>query len=301
MIVSKTKRHLTRFDEMTLPTMEKMLPLEALVKKETPVINERKTFPRLAVASLAIVALVVATALVIGSVAGGNEKQIDPDNSLVLNNDSENTSMPSVLEGESFGEESPIDSSVSEKSDVPKNLPIVSCGKYTSAGTSSLVKVYPGEVVISTMGGGHVSKAELQDDVLYAVCFVASYLQSTEYKEGLERIEEEYESIDDPNFLEEYKKQDEFSKAIREAVTAKMYEYLEGLNIEFYDKTVYVIDSENGKVLSEDVYRIAFLTKEQIDSLKGGEDYGILVVQVFEEMAKMDNEPVYINEWASNS
>ncbi len=294
----KLERLFAGIDEMPMPAIEKMLPAEALIKKTSPVIEKIYTFPRLAVATLAVVALVAVAALVIRNAANSNGKNI---NNLVLNNSSEssNTSIPSILEDESFGEESPIDSSLSEESDVPKDLPIVSCGKYTSGGPSSSVEVYPGEVVISTMGGGRVSKTELQDDVLYAVCFVACYLQSTEYKEGLERIEEEYESIDDLNFLEEYKKQDEFSKATREAVTAKMYEYLEGLNIGFYDKTVYVIDSENGKIWSEDVYRIAFLTKEQIDTLKGGEDYGILVVQVFEEMAKKDNEPVYINEWAS--
>ena len=32
------------------------------------------------------------------------------------------------------------------------------------------------------------------------------------------------------------------------------------------------------EILSENVYRVAFLTKKQIKALKGGEDYGIKAV-----------------------
>lgn len=91
----------------------------------------------------------------------------------------------------------------------------------------------------------------------------------------------------------------EYERIARENANAKMYEYLDSLGIKFYDKTVYVYNSmsEEKEILSERVYRVAFLTKDEIKSLKGGEDYGIRVVQVFEEMAKQDNEPVYLQPW----
>lgn len=99
----------------------------------------------------------------------------------------------------------------------------------------------------------------------------------------------------------DYKKV-EFTKQINEAAKAKMYGYLEGLGIRFYDKTVYVHfslieDYTEKELISESVYRIAFLTKEEIKALKGGEDYGIFVELVFDELAKMDNEPVHLEPW----
>ena len=80
-----------------------------------------------------------------------------------------------------------------------------------------------------------------------------------------------------------------------------MYEYLDSLGIKFYDKTVYVYYglSETEEPISEKVYRVAFLTKSEIAALKGGEDYGLWVKLVFEEMAKQDNEPVHLNAWVS--
>ncbi|MBQ3082247.1 MAG: hypothetical protein IJC49_07315 [Clostridia bacterium] len=288
------KKRFMRLDQLALPAMEKMLPPEALVKKEAPVIEKRRAFPRLAVASLAIVALVVATALVIGSVTGGNKKQIDPDNSLVLNNDSENTSIPSAEH-----------TSTEESEATRKDMPIVSCGKFTSFETTSVVVVNLGEVALTTMKGGKKDIEKLQDDVLFAVCFAADFYESPEYIEETERIRKEYaekESLGIPvDPIEKYKKIEKFYRTISEKLTPKMYEYLESLNIEFYDKTVYVFNSATNKLMSEEVYRIAFLTKEQIQSLKGGEDYGIRVTLVFEEMAKQDNEPVYLNEWYSVS
>ena len=85
-----------------------------------------------------------------------------------------------------------------------------------------------------------------------------------------------------------------------------MYEYLENIGVVFYDKNVYFYNPFSKDYnYREKAYRVAFLTKEEIESLKGGEDYGILVEIVCEELAKMDNEPVYLdaiiirNAWKS--
>ncbi len=289
----KIKNLFAGIDEMPLPKTEKMLPPEALVNKDTPVITKRKPFPMLAAASLAIVALTVVTVPFIGS---------------VLNPVGEETDNNSLLKDESvFGEshESQVNSTVSDYSEAPIiDMPIVSCGKYTSYGANSYVGGKPGEVVLTTMHGGVDDINELKDGVLYAVDFIAYFLESPEYQEGLERIRKEAKekhplglTLEDT--LEMYAEEHEFYESTKKNEYTKMYEYLESLDIEFYDKTVYIRSSLTNKIDSEEVYRIAFLTKEQIQSLKGGENYALKIRIVFDELAKMDNEPVYLNEWYS--
>lgn len=279
------KKRFMRLDQLALPAMEKMLPPEALVKKEAPVIEKRRAFPRLAVASLAIVALVVATALVIGSVTGGNKKQIDPDNNLVLNNNSENTSIPSA------------EHTSTEESEAPrKDMPIVSCGKYGTIDNSSTI-VYPGGVAMCSMDGSrfNIDIDGLQCDVLYAVCFRADFSRYTEYEKGIKQIEEEArENSWSPR--EELEKMEEFYNSINETATADMYNYLEEIGIEFYDKNVYTVNSAANaeEIVFDKTFRVAFITKEQIKVLKGGDIYGIRVEIAFDELAKMDNEPVYV-------
>ncbi len=284
-------------DEMSLPAIEKMLPPEALVKRKAPVIEKRKAFPKLAVASLAIVALAVATGLVIGSVAGGNEKQLYPNNNLVLNNDIENTSTPSILENEASDNGASAEHTSTEESEVSrKDMPIVSCGKYGRIDNSSTI-VYPGGVAMRSMDGSRsdIDIDGLQCDVLYAVCFRADFFQYTEYEKGIQQIEEEArENSWSPR--EELEKMEEFYNSINEIATADMYNYLEEIGIEFYDKNVYTVNSTTNaeEIVFKKTFRVAFITKEQIKALKGGDIYGIVVEIAFDELAKMDDEPVYV-------
>lgn len=357
----KLKKLFAGIDEMPLPKTEKMLPPEALVNKDTPVITRRKPFPMLAAASLAIVALTVVTVPFIGSVV--NYRGEDPDNNSLLKNES--------LFGESH--ESQANSTVSEYSEAPIiDMPIISCGKYNPMGTDSTVSAKPGEVVLTTMRGGGVSVDGqnpfdyLKDDVLYAVTFLADYNYSQAYKDGIARLKDEWREKRNAvaekilNYLKEHEKEEyddviqgferrcetypsekgdydcfcdfvvwhmyisylpqptwfmpmksemklaseeleektmEFGRITRETANKSLYEYLEGIGIKFYDKTVYVCDDFTNEIKSEEVYRVAFLTKEQIQALKGVENYGILVKSVFDELAKMDNEPVYLKPW----
>lgn len=361
----KLKKLFAGIDEMPLPKTEKMLPPEALVNKDTPVITKRKPFPMLAAASLAIVALTVVTVPFIGSVL--NPLGEETDNNSLLKNES--------LFGESH--ESQANSTVSDYSEAPIiDMPIISCGKYNPMGTSSTVSAKPGEVVLTTMRGGGVRVDGqnpfdyLKDDVLYAVTFLADYNYSQAYKDGIARLEKEKQEKRKAvvekalNYLKEHEKEKyddviqgferrcetypsekgnydefcnyavwniynmyhcrgpvvpewyvdfasevnligeeceektmEFRRITRETAHKSLYEYLEGIGVKFYDKTVYVHSSFTNEILYEKVYRVAFLTKEQIQALNWEEDYGILVQRVFEELAKMDNEPVHLEPW----
>lgn len=363
MIIRKTKKRLARFDEMTLPAMEKMLPSEALVKEDASIIRKRKVAPRIALASLAMVTLIVATALVIGSAANSA-------------NDTQSEEL-AVLDNELSVRESFFSSAVAEESEKQKaNLPIVSCGKASMLFSSNeLPAIEPGDVAVETMRNSRIPIEELQDDVVYAVWFSADYWESPQYKEGIKRLDdeerknkyeqadkviaylkehekEEYEdcieaykecSLDDfrdfvldyvsysfpngertpqwlapivselrQNYEEHEKKREEFRRQTRDTSNAKMHEYLESIGIEFYDKTVYLYtpkfdhdadeyNYDEKEIHGSRVYRMAFLTKEEIASLKGDEDYGIAVVIAFDEMAKRDTEPVYLMPWVVNA
>jgi len=360
----KIEKLFVSIDELTLPKVDKMLPPEALIKKDAPITEKRKPFSRFAVASLAMAALIVVTALIISSIASSAPENTKKD-------------APAALDSQLIGYESIFSSVSSEESKVQKkDMPIVSCGNYNSNMSNACERFVPyGEVAIETMRGASLSESEvdkLQDDVLYAVYFSADYdgygdyFAPTEYNKEIRRLDEEgaakrkeaeeraiafiekhakaenhpfldsyhfrnfnYHEIceaiyqnpteywpgqDDPEFEEvstavrriwdEYEeKRWEFVRITRENTTAKMYKYLDSLGIEFYDKTVYIVDPLTGNedILSEEVYRVAFLTKEEILSLKGGEDYGLRVVLVFEELAKPDNEPVYLQPWFVNA
>lgn len=351
------KMRLMSFDKVSLPEKEKMLPREALEEKGPTV--KKRLFPKLGITVASTVALIVLMAIVIVGTENSAPKYAKPD-------------IPPVLDNESFNDELSVNSIVTEESDAPqRELPIVSCGKYSfdavglegfgNVGVeTSFGFVPPGEVTIKTMTGEPKCIEELEDGVLYSVYFTAQPFGSAEYTEGLRRLTEErlakkeevknsildfigrYAKAENHYYLEYYNGYDyqeiceliynqltpeywpgknapeyedivsltemqiymeyeekisEFGKRMRDAASVKMYEYLEGLDIEFYDKTVYIYDSATEEIFNETVFRVAFLTNEQIAALKGVEDYGILVYLTFEEMAKMDNEPVYLEPW----
>jgi len=288
----KIKKDLKRFFNGAALKEKDILLQAAGVSTHKPKTHSRA---KLAVAALSVVALVLAAALLIGNMASSAPKNISPDNPSVLNS---SLSQDNVL----------VNSTVTEENEeLNINLPIVSCGRYTSGFLDGGVWVggfpgesycgaLPGEVSVETMSGTQKQMDELQEDVLYAVCFAVDFSHSTKYKKAIEYIEYSFGQISG-----NYEKE-ELYRSANKSFTSKMYKYFEDVGIEFYDKTVYLCDftsdGEIESIYSEELYRVAFLTKEQIKALKGGEDYGIRVKIVFDEMAKPDNEPVYLRPWA---
>lgn len=424
----KIKRMFSAMDDIALPSAEKMLPPEALVERSNAVRRERKQFPKFAAVGFAAIALVLAGALVVGSVAVGCGNKQAPDGDVVLKND---ISAPSY-----------DDTTVDESKVALEDMPIISCGKYSGCstnvgvGSTSLYRRLPGEVYFFEMFGiDEINMDEYltRDDALYAVRFGVDIYYSNAYQQAYEeslQLKQDYLRAKRSEFLEsfladvisKYGKEgfitiynlvfdcfsrddidpctklfslaanfdsdfskasfnsfiasfdsliingdvcysELFSKALGltydvfydfmvggicayercvfdlhklsksmiehnewyeglrhefatiseeaeniwlenkrssvEAIEANaktdMYEYLESLNVQFYEKTV-CYTNEAGEVVSSHKSRVAFLTKEQIKSLQAGEDYALIITLVCEELAKMENDTVYLKE-----
>ncbi len=128
----------------------------------------------------------------------------------------------------------------------------------------------------------------------YTICgFIYNQL-SPEFWPGQNAPEfEEITSMTERQVWDEYHlKEMEYTKQAVASAEAVMYEQLEKQGISFYDKTLYY--EHLGEIVKEEILRVAFLSKGQIAALTAGEDYGLLVEIVCDELAKKDNEPVYL-------
>lgn len=178
----KIKRMFSAMDDIALPSAEKMLPPEALVERSNTVRRARKAFPKFAAAGFAAVALVLAGALIVGSVAAGSGNKQAPDGDVVLKNE---ISAPSY-----------DDTTVDESKVALEDMPIISCGKYTGSLSNDFSVSYePGKVYFQLMKGlvpVDMDEYLTRDDALYAVYFKVDVGDCRVYaKEEIEIIKQE--------------------------------------------------------------------------------------------------------------
>lgn len=115
------------------------------------------------------------------------------------------------------------------------------------------------------------------------------------FYEWKEAFADERQAINDEYLAKDELEQNSFRNTFNTKAEARMDRYLDSLDIKYYQKTVCHTD-DAGEVLLTEVYSVAFLTREQIKSLKGGTDYALIITLVCDEMAKMENDTIYFND-----
>lgn len=269
---SEIKKMLMRMDDIPLPAKEKMLPPEALVERSNPVRRERKAFPKFAAVGFAAVALVLAGALLVESIADKGGKSVLPDNDSVLVNDgvsADVSSAPSTSEDNvafapagtddadfsSAGAiivDSAITSGLSNNGET-EDMPIISSGKYngylcTDGPTKSDTdengyKRLPGRAYLYSMDSPYqrldMDEFLTRDDALYAVQISYDTQYSEKYIQG---IREDLAQAT----LEYYQKQCAFAKRVladvlcrygNEAITIIVDKCIESFSEDYFENT----------------------------------------------------------------